>query len=141
MEIAAQVVSRMLESDKMSQWLGLEIDALSPGQCRLHFTVREEMLNGFDIVHGGIVFAAADSAFAFACNTHGRLSLALDAHINFVASCGKGDRLNVEATEVHLGHKTGVYRVIVTKEDGELVATFTGTAYRTSRQVLGENEL
>ena len=140
MAVVEQVVQKMLSQDRMSRWLGLEIDALGPGMCRLHFVVRDEMLNGFDIVHGGIVFSAADSAFAFACNTHGRLSLALDAHINFVASAGKGERLNVEASEVHLGHKTGVYRVLVSKKDGALVATFTGTAYRTSRDVLTESE-
>ena len=140
MDIAERVVQRMLAADKMSQWLGLEIEALRPGHCRLQFVVRDEMLNGFGIVHGGVVFSAADSAFAFACNTHGRLSLALDAHINFVASSGIGETLVVEANEVHLGRKTGVYRVEVTKADGDLVATFTGTAYRTSRNTLAENE-
>ncbi|MFK7848860.1 MAG: hotdog fold thioesterase [Rhodothermales bacterium] len=145
MELAQRVVQKMLAGDKMSQWLGIAVDQIKPGYCRLHFTVRDEMLNGFNIVHGGVVFSAADSAFAFACNTHGRLSLALDVHINFMEACHEGDVLTVEAKEVHLGYKTGVYKVTVVKqpdntgENEELVATFTGTAYRTSRQILDED--
>ena len=140
MELAKACVNKMLEGDRMSAWLGVEVDHIDAGYCRLHFTVREEMLNGFGIVHGGVVFAAADSAFAFACNTHGRLSVALDVHINFIAACKAGETLEVEAQEIHLGHKTGVYRVEVRKEKGDAVASFTGTAYRTSRQVLATDE-
>ena len=140
MKLAKEVVMQMLAEDKMSNWLGIEIDALGPGFCRLRFTVRDEMLNGFGILHGGVIFSAADSAFAFACNTHGRLSVALDVHINFVTAGQVGDTLMVDASEVHLGHKTGIYRVLVTKENGDLVATFTGTAYRTSRDVLVAKE-
>ena len=126
----------MLAEDKMSAWLGVEVDEIKAGYCRLHFTVREEMLNGFSMLHGGVIFSAADSAFAFACNTHGRLSVALDVHINFIAAATAGDVLHVEAKEVHLGHKTGVYRVEVSRDGGDLVATFSGTAYRTSRDIL-----
>ncbi len=136
MELAEKVVATMLAEDKMSAWLGLEIDEIREGYCRLHFEVREEMLNGFGILHGGVIFSAADSAFAFACNSYGRLSVALDVHINFIASGAVEDVLVVEAQEIHLGHKTGVYRVDVQKAGGEAVATFTGTAYRTSRDVL-----
>lgn len=148
MELADRVVQKMLADDKMSQWLGITVDEIKPGYCRLHFVVRDEMLNGFNILHGGVVFSAADSAFAFACNTHGRLSLALDVHINFIEACHEGDVLSVEAKEVHLGYKTGVYKVTVHKPTGNangdqdkmLVATFTGTAYRTSRQILDEEK-
>ena len=146
MELAERVVQRMLANDKMSQWLGITVDEIQSGYCRLHFIVKEDMLNGFGILHGGVVFSAADSAFAFACNTHGRLSLALDVHINFIAACHEGDVLSVKAEEVHLGYKTGVYKVTVHKQSDDmderdaeaLVATFTGTAYRTSRQILEE---
>ena len=135
--IARKTIDAMLAKDAMSQWLGIVIDEIDIGICRLHFDVREEMLNGFDILHGGVAFAAADSAFAFACNTHGRLTLALDAHISFVRSAKAGDRLFVEAREIHLGRKTGFYRATVSNEAGELVATFTGTAYRTSKETSG----
>ena len=127
-----ETIQHMLANDAMSQWLGVVIDEVATGLCRLHFDVREEMLNGFGILHGGVTFAAADSAFAFACNTHGLLTVALDAHISFVSSAKAGDRLFVEAKEVHLGNKTGFYKATVTNGTGELIATFTGTAYRKS---------
>ena len=135
MNTAEQVLARMWENDHMSQWLGLEVDHVGPGTCRLQFSVRKEMLNGFGSVHGGVLFAAADSAFAFACNSYGQLSVALDAHINFVRAAREGERLRVEATEEHNGRKTGVYRVKITSGE-KLVASFTGTAFRTENEVL-----
>lgn len=139
MNTAEQVLARMWENDHMSQWLGLEVDHVGPGTCRLQFSVRKEMLNGFGSVHGGVLFAAADSAFAFACNSHGRLSVALDAHIHFVRAAKEGDQLLVEAAEEHNGRKTGVYRVKITRGD-KLVASFTGTAFRTGHDVLDKQE-
>lgn len=132
-----QIKERMLANDAFSEWLGIVIDDLSEGYCKLHYTVRPEMLNGFGIVHGGAVFSAADSAFAFACNTQGRISVALDVHINFIRAAKAGDILTVEAKELYDGFKTGVYDIITTNEAGEIVSTFRGTAYRTSREVLG----
>src|SRR6266705_1966037 len=78
-----QVLNIMLSKDKFSQWLGLEVDEIGPGYCRLHYTVKEDMLNGFSNIHGGILFSAADSPFAFACNSHGRATVALDVSISF----------------------------------------------------------
>ena len=131
-----QVLERMLETDAFSQWLGLVVDDIKNGYCRLHFTVKPDMLNGFGIIHGGAVFAAADSAFAFACNSHGRLALALDVSITFTKSAKEGDLLIVEAKEVHLGNKTSVYDILTKNEIGQIVAIFKGTAYRTSKNVL-----
>jgi acyl-CoA thioesterase len=131
----ARVLAAMLEKDRFSKWLGLKVDDIGPGYCKLHFQVNDEMLNGFDIVHGGVIFAAADSAFAFACNSHGQLTLALDASINFTRSARSGDLLFIEAREIHLGDKTGVYDVRTTNQAGELIALFKGTAYRTSRSI------
>jgi acyl-CoA thioesterase len=131
----ARVLALMLEKDQFSQWLGLEIDDIGPGFCKLHFRVNDLMLNGFHIVHGGVVFSAADSAFAFACNSHGQLTVALDVSITFTRPARSGDLLFVEAREIHLGEKTGVYDVRTTNAAGELVALFKGTAYRTSRLV------
>ncbi|XZF15080.1 hydroxyphenylacetyl-CoA thioesterase PaaI [Chitinophagaceae bacterium MMS25-I14] len=133
-----QLFDKMWEHDAFSKWLGLEIDEFREGYCRLHYTVRPEMLNGFNIVHGGVVFSASDSAFAFACNGHGRITVALDVHISFVKSAKAGDKLFVEAKEIHAGNKTGFYDITTTNEAGEIVALFKGTAYRTSRPVLGE---
>lgn len=129
------ILKTMLNADHFSRWLGLEVDEYREGYCKLHFTIRDEMLNGFSIVHGGVVFAAADSAFAFACNSHGRLSVALDVHISFVRGARSGDQLFVEAKEVHLGNKTSFYDINITNVAGEVVAMFKGTAYRTSKPV------
>ena len=130
-----EILAFMLQRDRFSQWLGLEVDEYSIGYCKLHYRVTDTMLNGFNIVHGGVLFAAADSAFAFACNSHGILTVALDASINFTKSAKSGDLMTVEAREVHLGNKIGVYDVRTTNEQGELVALFKGTAYRTSKPV------
>src|SRR5579872_7393692 len=130
------ITAHLLAHDRFSQWLGLQIDASGPGYCRLHFQIREEMLNGFQVVHGGILFSAADSAFAFACNSHGLLTVALEVSISFTRPAQQGDVLFIEAREAHLGNRTGVYEVRTTNAAGELVALFKGTAYRTQKAVL-----
>ena len=135
MSTPQRVLEIMLERDAFTRWLGLEILEHGPGYCRLRYQIREEMVNGFGSVHGGILFSAADSAFAFACNSHGRVTVALDVSITFTRPAGVGDRLLVEAKELYLGNKTGVYDIRTTNERGELVALFKGTAYRTSREV------
>lgn len=136
MTTAEQVLEKMLSTDAFSRWMGLKIDAVGEGSCRLQFVVKPDMLNGFGIIHGGVVFAASDSAFAFACNSHGRIAVALDVSITFTRAARAGETLFVEARELHLGHKTSVYEITTTNEAGELVAIFKGTAYRTSRNVL-----
>jgi acyl-CoA thioesterase len=130
-----QVLDTMLGQDRFTEWMGLKVDEVGEGYCRLHYTVKEEMLNGFGIVHGGAVFSAADSAFAFACNSHGQLTVALDVSITFLRAAKAGDILTVEAKELHCGNKTGLYEVRTTNAEGELVALFKGTAYRTSRPI------
>ena len=130
-----EVLQRMLQHDKFTEWLGLEIDVIDTGYCKLHYTVKEEMLNGFHSIHGGVLFSAADSAFAFACNSHGMLTVALDVSISFTRTAKPGEVLIVEAKELHAGNKTGVYDVRTTNKSGELVAWFKGTAYRTSKRV------
>ncbi len=128
-----EILALMLEKDRFSQWLGLEIDEYGKGYCRLHYRVTDSMLNGFERVHGGILFSAADSAFAFACNSHGMITVALDVTITFTRPARSGDLLNVEAKEVYLGNKVSVYDIRITDQSGELVALFKGTAYRTSK--------
>ncbi len=129
------VLQRMLQHDRFTAWMGLEIDTISAGYCKLHYIVKDEMLNGFNSIHGGVLFSAADSAFAFACNSHGVLTVALDVSISFTRSAKVGEQLTVEAKEEHLGNKTGVYDVRTTNQNGELVAWFKGTAYRTSKKI------
>lgn len=125
----------MTRRDEFSRWLGLEIDAIDIGYCKLHYTVKREMLNGFENIHGGILFSASDSAFAFACNSHGIITVALDVSITFTAPAKEGDLLSVEAKELHLGNKTGLYDIRTTNAEGKLVAVFKGTAYRTGKPV------
>lgn len=137
-EIASNVkaiLKAMQDKDNFSHWLGLEVEAYREGYCRLSFTVRDDMLNGFHIVHGGVIFSAADSAFAFACNSHGLISLALDVHISFIKAANSGDVLTVEAMEIHTGNKTSFYNITISKGE-TLIAVFKGTAYRTSQQVV-----
>lgn len=131
-----KVLQRMLEKDSFSKWLGLEVTEFREGYCKLQYIIRDEMLNGHEIVHGGIIFSAADSAFAFACNSQNIISVALDVHITFVRSAKKGDRLFVEARELHLGNKISLYDISTKNNSGELIAAFKGTAYRTGKELL-----
>jgi len=126
----------MLERDAFTRWLGLEVIEHREGYCKLHYRVKDVMLNGFGIIHGGVLFSAADSAFAFACNSHGNITVALDVTISFIRSAVAGELLTVEAVEVHLGNKVGIYDIRTTNEKGELVALFKGTAYRTTKEVV-----
>jgi acyl-CoA thioesterase len=129
------IYKKMWEKDFFSQWLGLELIEAGKSTCKLSYRVRKDMLNGFGIVHGGILFSASDSAFAFACNSHGRISVALDVTITFTKSALLGDQLFVVASELHLGKKTAVYDVKTTNRKGELIALFKGTCYRTSKDL------
>src|SRR3984957_8426468 len=131
----AEVLAIMLEEDSFSKLLGIEVDAIGPGYCKLHYRINDQMLNGFHQVHGGILFSAADSAFAFACNSHGIISVALDVSITFTRPARNGDLLVVEAKEAHLGNKTGLYEIRTINADGELIALFKGTAYRTGKPI------
>ncbi len=130
-----QVLDTMLKHDAFSKWMGLEVDEIGEGYCKLHYRVTDQMLNGFLSIHGGILFSAADSAFAFACNSYGLFAVALDVTISFARPAKAGDLLTVEAKEIYVGKKTGIYDIKTTNEKGELVAIFKGTAYRTSTKV------
>ena len=131
-----QVVKHMLSKDNFSAWLNIQLLELAAGNCRISMEVREEMLNGFGIAHGGITFSLADTALAIACNSHNRLSVALDASISFPVSVKVGDILTATATEVSLANKTGVYQILVSNQDHQTVAIFKGTVYRTSKALL-----
>lgn len=129
-----EVLSKMLKKDHFTEWLGLEVLEIRKAYCKLRFTVRRDMLNGFESIHGGVMFSACDSAFAFACNSYGILTVALDANISYARPAFEGQQITVEASEIHIGNKTGFYHVTAVNEAGEIVALFKGTAYRTSKQ-------
>lgn len=129
-------VKKMLEHDRFSQWLGLKVESVTDGQARVSMVIKEDMLNGFAVVHGGVLFALADSAFAFACNSRDNLSLALDAVVSFIKKASLGDVITAQVEEVHNGKTTGVYEVKLTNQKNELVAQFRGTAFRTGKSVI-----
>jgi len=135
-----EVLDIMIARDRFTAWLGLTVDEIGAGYCRLHYRVKPDMLNGFERIHGGVLFSAADSAFAFACNSHGLITVALDVSITYTRPAVVGEALFVEAKEIYLGNKTGLYDIRTTNEKGELVCLFKGTAYRTAKTVASSVE-
>ena len=131
-----QVVTQMLKDDLFSQWLGIEVIEITEGYSKIKMTVRTEMMNGLGIVHGGIAFSLADSAFAFACNNRNVLSVALDTSINFLKPVQVGDILIAEANELHNGKSTGLYQVSISNQQQHLVALFKGTCFKTHRKLI-----
>lgn len=120
----------MLQNDAFSQWMGIEVLESESGYCKISMKIREEMTNGFGVCHGGITFSLADSALAFASNSRGSISLALENNINFTRKVNTGDALIAETEELQNGRTIGVYKVRVSNQDEELVAEFRGTVYR-----------
>ena len=133
---ANEVVNHMMKHDLFSQWLGIEIIEIKPGYSKIKMTVRPEMINGFGIVHGGIAFSLADSAFAFACNNRNIVSVALDTSINFIKPVHVGDSLVAEATEIHNGKSTGLYHINISNQHQHTVAIFKGTCFRTQKNLV-----
>ncbi|MDQ6845943.1 MAG: hotdog fold thioesterase [Bacteroidota bacterium] len=138
---AGKVVDQMLQADLFSQWLGIEIVEVKEGYSKIKMKLRKEMINGFDVIHGGIAFSLGDSAFAFACNNRNNLSMALDASINFTKTTQPGDTLIAEAKEIHNGRSTGLYLITITNQNNEQVALFKGTCFRTGKKVVNEDDL
>ncbi len=130
------VVNHMMQHDLFSRWLGIEVLDVKEGYSKIKMTVREEMINGFGIVHGGIAFSLSDSAFAFACNNRNNLSVALDTAINFLKPVHVGDVLIAEAKEIHNGRSTGLYHINVTNQHQHTIAFFKGTCYRTGKPLI-----
>ena len=134
--LARSVVDKMVADDQFSQWLGIKILAIEEGYSKIRLTLREEMVNGLGVIHGGITFSLADSAFAFACNNRNNLSMALDTSITFIKPTKPGDILTAEAKELHNGRSTGLYLITVTNQNGEQVALFRGTCFRTGKPLI-----
>lgn len=135
--VSAQAVTeRIMTNDLFSQWLGITVLEVKDGYSKIRMTVREEMLNGIGIVHGGICFSLADSCFAFSCNNRNNLSVALDTAINFIKPVHVGDELIAEAKEMHNGRTTGLYHITITNQRDHIVAFFKGTCFRTGKQVI-----
>lgn len=132
-ELAGKI---MYERDPASQALGMTLDAIRPGYARMRMRVREDMLNGHGTCHGGFIFTLADSAFAFACNSHNLNTVGAGCTIDYLAPGRAGDVLVAEAVEQALAGKTGVYDVVVTDQDGRRVALFRGKSHRVAGHVV-----
>ena len=130
---AERVVAAMTRTDEYTRWLGAEILEIAPGKAVIRMTVRPEMCNGFGVCHGGVSFGFADSAFAFACNTQGNLSVSIENSMTYPAAIRPGDVITATATEATRSNRILYYHVHVTKADGTVVGLFRGTAYRTDK--------
>lgn len=133
-QLANKVVSKMMSSDWFSQWLGIQVLETGAGICRLQMTVRKEMLNGFGIAHGGITYSLADSALAFASNSHGIQSVSIETSISHTSPVKEGDVLTAVAEESNKSNKIGVYHIKVSNQENKSVALFKGTVYRTGKE-------
>jgi len=128
----AEIVGKMMEHDAFSQWLGIVVDNVEAGSCTLSMVIRDEMLNGFGIAHGGITYSLADSALAFASNAHGRYALSIDTSINHIEAVKAGDKITAIAREDALKNKFGFYTIEIHAAQ-KLVARFKGTVYRAEK--------
>lgn len=131
--LAERVVRGMLAKDAFSQWLGIEALEIAPRRSVLRMTVRKDMVNGFGVAHGGIAFSLADSALAFACNTHGTVTVAVENTIAYPAPVHVGDVLTAESVEESTGNRLAFHRITVKNQNDVVVATFRGTVYDTKR--------
>lgn len=139
-ELAAKVVARMYDNDPFSIWLGIERVVVEPGRCELRMAVRQEMLNGFAIAHGGITYSLADSCLAFASNSHGIQSVSVETSISHTKPVKEGDVLTASSEEKSLTRGIGIYYITVTNQRGDQVALFKGTVYRTGKAWFPENQ-
>ena len=131
--LAERVVHGMMERDAFSQWLGIEVMEIAPRRSVVQMQVRPEMVNGFGVAHGGIAYSLADSALAFAANTHGKVTVAIDNGISYPKAVYVADVLTAIAEEDGASNRLGFYRVIVRNQKEEVVATFRGTVYKTEK--------
>lgn len=130
------VVTHLMHQDSFTQWMRIEVIDIKEGYSKIKMMIRQEMMNGFNVAHGGVIFSFADSALAFACNNRNNLSLALECNISFLKQVNVGDDLIAETTEVHNGKSTGVYSINITNQKNQQVALFKGTCFRTGKELI-----
>ncbi|HJT08633.1 MAG TPA: hydroxyphenylacetyl-CoA thioesterase PaaI [Stellaceae bacterium] len=137
-ERIAQAVGRaMYDADKASRALGMVLEEIRPGLARMRMTVRDDMINGHDLCHGGLIFTLADSAFAFACNARNQVTVAAGAEIHFVSSAKRGETLIAVARERAGAGRSGIYDIEVSDSaSGRLVALFRGRSHRVEGSII-----
>jgi acyl-CoA thioesterase len=141
-QTAAAVARFMSERDQFARHLGIELLELRPGYSRVSLVLEPYMTNGLGLAHGAVIFAIADYAFAAACNSYGTVAVALSMDVHFLSSPAPGTRLFGEAQELRRGRRTGLYRLIVTHEAGDLIAELHGMAYHKDARFLeDENDV
>jgi acyl-CoA thioesterase len=128
-----EIVHKMFQNDAFSQWLGITVENVGEGTCTLSMVIRSEMTNGFGIAHGGITYSLADSALAFAANSHGRQSVSIDTSINHIETLKAGDKIVAIAKQDALKNKFGFYTIEIKKEE-KTVALFKGTVFRSDKE-------
>lgn len=131
---AEHVVNGMMARDAFSEWLGIEVMEIEPHRSVVQMQVRPEMVNGFGVSHGGIVYSVADSALAFAANTNGKVTVAIENSISYPKAVRVGDVITATAEEESSSNRLGFYRVVVRNQKNEIVSTFRGTVYRTEKE-------
>ncbi len=136
LELAKACAQRMFDDDQASRDLGMKVEIVEPGVAIARMTVRQNMLNGHDMCHGGFIFSLADSAFAFACNSYDDVTVAAGADINFVYPARIGDELVATARETQRGHRAGVYDIEIRNQDERLIAVFRGRSMSLGRPIL-----
>jgi len=131
--LAEKVVDQMFTNDPFSKWMGIERLVVAPGRCVLRMNVREEMLNGFAIAHGGITYSLADSCLAFASNSHGIQAVSVETSISHTKPVKANDSLTATAVEMSCSTRIGIYHITVTNQTDTVVALFKGTVFRTGK--------
>lgn len=138
--LAERVVAAMMAKDAFSRAMGMEVVAVRPDGATVRMRVRDDMLNGFGVCHGGVTFALADSALAFASNTHGHVTMSIENSITYPKRISSGDVLTAVAEQESATNRLAFFRVTVCRDDDEVVGLFRGTVYRTSKPFFPDPE-
>lgn len=128
------IVNKMMDGDAFSKWLGIELLDIKEGHCKLQLKVRQEMVNGFNIAHGGITYSLSDSALAFASNSYGNQCVSIETSISHTRPVKVGDELTAECKELNRGKSIGIYEVITYNQEDKKVAIFKGTVNISNRK-------
>ena len=129
MKTPQEVVSYMLSNDAFSKWMQIKLNTINLGTCELQTTIHSDMLNGFEILHGGISYSLSDSALAFAANSYGFKCVSIESSISHLRPVKNGDILTAHAKEINRGKTIGVYEVTILNQDDKKVSNFKGTVH------------